>query len=179
MTARKARWFWCRSCLLLGLPLFLSAGEERAADNERPTNQDSNPVAPKSLMAALPPEKWQQVEKSVDRGLTWIASQQAVDGSFPTLPAGQPAVTSLCVLAFLSRGHRPGAGPDRPQLDRAIDFVLSCQMTNGMFSYAPPGTRHVHNSPVHTAIYNHAIAGVMVGEAFGQVTGGRAQRRQH
>ena len=43
--------------------------------------------------------------------LGWLATQQADDGSFPTLPQAQPAVTSLCVLAFLSRGHQPGLGP--------------------------------------------------------------------
>src|SRR5437667_7664473 len=97
--------------LLASLLLFFSADAARAAENEKPTNQVSKTAAPNSLMAALPPAKWQQVEKSVDRALTWIASQQSADGSFPTLPAGQPAVTSFCVMAFLSRGHQPGIGP--------------------------------------------------------------------
>ena len=168
--------FWCWPGLLFGLLLFFSVDGVCAVENQKPTNQLSKAAAPKSLMAALPPAKWQAVEKSVDHALAWIASQQAADGSFPTLPAGQPAVTSLCVLGFLSRGDQPGTGPYGPQLDRAIDFVLSCQMSNGVFSYAPLGTTHVHNSPVHTAIYNHAIAGLMLGELFGQVTGERARR---
>ena len=36
-------------------------------------------------------------------------------------------MTSFCVMAFLSRGHTPGFGPYGKQLDRAIDYVLSCQ----------------------------------------------------
>src|SRR5881394_3006172 len=106
-----------------------------AADDQKPTNQLSKATEPKSLMAALPPAKWQQVEKSVDRGLAWLASQQGADGSFPTLPQGQPAVTSFCVMAFLSRGHQPGVGPYGERLNRAIDFVLSCQLTNGLISF--------------------------------------------
>ena len=166
-------WFW--SSLLFGLFLFFSASEVRAAENEKPTNQLSKATAPKSLMAALPPEKWQQVEKSVDRGLTWIASQQAADGSFPTLPQGQPAVTSFCIMAFLSRGHQPGVGPYGERINRAIDFVLSCQLTNGLISLQPPGPVHQDKQPSHTASYNHAIAGLMLGEVYGQINGPRAK----
>jgi hypothetical protein len=124
-------------------------------------------VASKPLSAALPPERWQQVENSVDRALAWIASEQAPDGSFPTLPAGQPAVTSLCVMAFLSRGHQPGLGPYGRQLDRAIDFVMACQRPDGLFSQEPPGPTHVDDRPAHTAVYNHAISGLMLGEIYG------------
>ena len=116
-------------------------------------------------MAALPPAKWKQVEASVDRGLTWIASQQAADGSFPTFPSGQPAVTSFCVMAFLSRGHQPGIGPYGQRINRAIDFVISCQMTNGLISLQHPGTVHQDKEPSHTASYNHAISGLMLGES--------------
>src|ERR1035441_5363703 len=70
------------------------------------------PTAPATppLAGVLTPARWQEVENSVDRALGWLASQQAADGSFPTAPAAQPAVTSLCVLAFLSRGPQPGLG---------------------------------------------------------------------
>src|SRR5436190_7934942 len=81
--------FWCWAGLLFGLVLFFSAAGVCAVENEKPTNQLSKATAPKSLMAALPPARWQAVEKSVDHALAWIASQQAADGSFPTLPAGQ------------------------------------------------------------------------------------------
>jgi hypothetical protein len=134
------------------------------------------PVAPsESLAAALSPAQWTQVEGCVDRALAWIATQQAADGSFPTRSAAQPAVTSLCVLAFLSRGHQPGIGPYGAQLNRAIDFVLACQMPDGLFSYETPGPILIPNTPSHTATYNHAIAGLMLGEVFGHVTGQRSK----
>src|SRR6478609_8952205 len=56
-------------------------------------------------------DQWKKIDDGVDRGIAWLALQQRADGSFPTLESGQPAVTSLAVMAFLSRGHLPGGGP--------------------------------------------------------------------
>src|SRR5688572_5203158 len=95
-----------------------------------------------SLAAVLPEGKWQQVEGSVDRALSWIAARQSADGSFPTTEAAQPAVTSLAVMALLSRGHQPGFGRYGAAMERGIDFVLSCQSADGLFSYRPPGAQH-------------------------------------
>ena len=81
-------------------------------------------VPSESLKSALSPAQWKQMENCVDRALAWIASSQAADGSFPSLQPGQPAVTSLCVLAFLSRGHQPGFGPYGVQMNRAIRLCL-------------------------------------------------------
>jgi hypothetical protein len=36
--------------------------------------------------------EWDEVNMAVERGLAWLASQQQRDGSFPTMPQGQPAV---------------------------------------------------------------------------------------
>jgi len=104
-----------------------------------------------------------------------MASQQAKDGSFQTLPTGQPGITSLATMAFLSRGHLPGQGPYGERLNRALDYVLSCQMTNGLITRLPPGPVHENMMPSHTAIYNHAISGLMLGEVYGQVSGQRAK----
>src|SRR5215204_99375 len=59
----------------------------------------------------LSTDEWNRVDAAVERTLTWLAAQQRPDGSFPTLDTGQPAVTSLCVLAFMAHGHMPGHGP--------------------------------------------------------------------
>src|SRR5688572_22134748 len=53
---------------------------------------------------ALPAAEWKQVENSVERALAWLASQQLPDGSFASIDAAQPAVTSLCAMAFFARG---------------------------------------------------------------------------
>src|SRR5436190_11196626 len=181
MTCETMNYFRSRSRRLLpplAFALFavILPSDVSAAEVGKPTNQVSNAAAPKSLMAALPAAKWQQVEKSVDRGLAWIASQQAADGSFNTLPSGQPGITSLAAMAFLSRGHQPGLGPYGERLNRAIDFVLSCQMSNGLITLLPPGPVHEDKQPSHNAVYNHVISSLMLGEIYGQVSGQRAKR---
>lgn len=151
--------------LLLVLPLIVTA-----ADGQPPQ------VAPaKALAAALSERKWEEVQRSVDRGLGWLASQQAENGSFPSLEVGQPAVTSLCIMAFLSRGVQPGYGPSGRQLNRAIDYVLSCQLEDGLISRLAPGPGFELGSPSQTASYDHAISGLMLGEVYGHVTGQRAR----
>jgi hypothetical protein len=127
------------------------------------------------MSAVLPPEKWQKVENAVDHALAWLATQQSPNGSFETLPVGQPGITSLATMAFLSRGHQPGQGLYGQQINRAIDFVLSCQMSNGLICLLPPGPVHADKQPSHTAVYNHAISGLMLGEAYGQISGQRAK----
>jgi hypothetical protein len=136
------------------------------------------PAAPPhdELTIALSADEWQRVDRSVDRALAWLAANQDEDGSFPTIPIGQPAVTSLAVMAFLADGHQPGAGPYGEPLNRAIDFVLNCQQPSGIFSFVSPEPHHIHLRSSHAASYNHAIAGLMLTEAYGQVTPGRSER---
>ncbi|MGA2544370.1 MAG: prenyltransferase/squalene oxidase repeat-containing protein [Verrucomicrobiota bacterium] len=162
---------WRRGAgVFLALLLFCEAAEGGGGAVPTPA------AATLPLAGALSPERWQQLEKSVDRALAWLAAQQGADGSFPTAAAAQPAVTSLCVLAFLSRGHQPGLGPYGGRLDRAIDFVISCQRPDGLFTYLPPEAMHQDGGASHTAVYNHAIAGVMLGEVFGHVNGERMKQ---
>ncbi len=158
-----------KAVALLAVALALFSGGRVFADRG---------AAPASGFAgALPPEKWGQLQKSVDRALAWLATEQSPSGAFPTIDAGQPAVTSFCVMAFLSRGHRPGVGPYGQQLDRAIDFVLDCQKEDGLLSYGVPEPYYAGGPSIsHAASYNHAIAGLMLGEVYGHVTGQRARR---
>jgi len=115
---------------------------------------------------ALSSEQWQKIDGSVDRALDFLMTQQDRDGSFRSIDVGQPGVTSLCVLAFLSRGHVPGEGPYGEAMNRAIDFVLSTQQSDGLLFDMPIG-RFRLNHPAHTAIYNHGIAGLMLAEVYG------------
>src|SRR5262245_44944860 len=72
----------------------------------------------------LAPAQWQAVNQSIERALTWLAAQQMSDGSFASADSGQPAITSLCVMAFLAGGHLASEKPYGPQLNRAVDYVL-------------------------------------------------------
>ena len=142
-----------------------------------------------SFAAALSPAQWKQVEGCVDRALAWLATQQEADGSYRTpSPQTQPAITGLCVLAYLSRGHQPGFGPYGAQMDRAIDFVISCQKPDGLFSYEAPATNDANGlmggmgrrggfarGGGQAGTYNHAIAGLMLGEVFGHADAKRTK----
>ena len=89
----------------LSLSILLNAGLAQDSSNvvtgeDTQAVQPDEPVAPKldgviatstNLSAALPASEWARVESSVDRGLQWLASQQAEDGSFPSDDAAQPA----------------------------------------------------------------------------------------
>jgi hypothetical protein len=137
----------------------------------------TNPADTRSdLSDALSTEEWKRVDRGVERALAWLAQQQNPDGSFPTREQGQPAVTSLCVMAFLSAGHQPDVGIHGRRLNRAIDFALECQQPSGLFSYVAPENAHVHQGASHAATYNHAIAGLMLTEAYGQVDRERSAR---
>jgi Prenyltransferase and squalene oxidase repeat len=162
------------SALLVLFQLLVSGNVLQAGD-EQSTNRIFTASTSRPLADALSPGKWRQVENSVDRALAWLASQQAADGSFPTLPQGQPGVTSLCVLAFLSRGHQPGVGLYGEPLNRAIDYVLACQLPDGLLSKQVPGPAYVNHQASHTSVYDHAISGLMLGEVYGQVSGQRAR----
>jgi hypothetical protein len=112
-----------------------------------------------------------QLDRAVTRALAWIATQQRPDGSFPTLEIGQPAVTSLCVLAFLSAGHVPGEGRYGPAIDRAIEYVLRCRHPDGLIARHYPSTPMKGNDPSQTSMYNHAISGLMLSEVYGTTRG--------
>lgn len=129
-----------------------------------------------TLSAALPPGEWSRVETGVDKGLAWLASQQEADGRFPSDDAAQPAVTSMAVMAFLSRGHMPDQGKYGKQISAAIDFVLSTQRRRGYFSLLPVTPPAQHLNPSQTVTYNHSIAGLMLGEVYGMTSGERSKR---
>ena len=128
------------------------------------------------LPEALNAREWAKVESSVDQGLAWLAGQQKPDGSFESRDLGQPAITSFAVMAYLSRGHRPGLGPYGKAMENAIDFVLGTQRKSGLFTYVDAPPPYEHRQAPHTATYNHAIAGLMLGEVYGMCGGERSER---
>ena len=172
--------FDARFGLVLAAGLLLTAGVNcQSVAALAATNTETAAAEPtKPLKDVLPPQKWHRLEESVDQALTWLAAQQNADGSFPTVDQAQPAVTSLCVLAFLSRGHQAGAGPYGEQINRGIDYVLSCQQPDGVFSklIPEPGNGRSFTPIQRAGGYNHPFAGLMLGEVFGQVTGEREQK---
>jgi hypothetical protein len=124
-----------------------------------------------SPSSVLSPGEWRRVDGAVDRGLSWLAANQQSDGSFPSLDIGQPGVTGLCVLAFMSHGHVPGEGRYGAALSRAIDYIVSAQKPNGLIAVVGPVGRQLSRNVDHeigvTAVYNHAISSLVLSESYG------------
>ncbi len=129
-----------------------------------------------TLSDVLTTEQWSQIDGGIDRGLEWLSRQQRGDGSFLAPAAAQPAVTSLGLMAFMAKGYLPEEGRYGDVMARAIDYVLSCQRDDGLLSAAEPGLKHVDKAPSHGASYNHAIAGLMLCEAYGMTNSKRARQ---
>ena len=121
----------------------------------------------------LSAEQWKQLDDAVDRGLNFLATQQEPDGSFPTLTQAKPGVTGLCVLAFLSRGHLPNEGPYGRHVQRAVEYVLSVQRPDGLFTKQQVEPSLVSHGVSHAAMYNHGICGLMLSEVYGTTAGGQ------
>ncbi len=118
----------------------------------------------------LTAEEWEAVDRAVERGLTWLAKQQQPDGSFPTLPYGQPAVSGLCEMAFLAHGHLPGEGKYGEQLSRTVNYIAGRQKQNGLVTLVGPQgptiTRQITHEIGSTASYNHAIGSLVLSENY-------------
>ncbi len=108
-------------------------------------------------------------EQAVERGLLWLSDTQASDGSWAATIGfklnnsykttatnkGHVGVTALAGMAFLAGGHLPGRGQYGDNVERALDFVLSCVQEDGYITYS--GTR----------MYSHAFATLFLAEIYG------------
>jgi hypothetical protein len=129
--------------------------------------------SPRDVLTA---DQWKRVDGAIDRGLAYLARRQRADGAFEAPRTGQPGITSLAMLAFLSRGHVPGEGPYGAALIKATDFVLTTQREDGLLSAAEPEAAHVHDGASHAGNYNHAITGLLLAEVYGMGPGPRQEK---
>lgn len=117
-----------------------------------------------------------RLDAAVDRGLAFLAQNQIDEraaqemerpelvGSFrsPAVP-GNTGITSLAVMAFLARGHVPGAGIYGDMLNRGIDYVLSQQLDNGLLISNDRAGRTTG------LMYAHSISTLLLCEVSGMV----------
>jgi hypothetical protein len=155
------------------------AGLKPSATDQQVAEKKSRPQEGPSA-SVLSDDQWQRVDAAVARALNWLATQQQGSGSFRTLDRGQPGVTSLCMMAFFSQGHVPGQGPYGERLERASDFVMSCQKRNGLICLVARDTPQVvrqGGSGLGTNIaYNHAISALLLSELYGMGDAPQAER---
>jgi prenyltransferase beta subunit len=71
-------------------------------------------------------------------------------------------------MAFMARGHVPGQGPYGTHINKAVDYVISIQQSDGSFS----------SRSSNVIMYEQGIATVMLCEAYGMLDD-RRQRAAH
>ena len=107
--------------------------------------------------------------EAVKRGLAWLAEHQAADGSWranvgyklnedynsTAVDRGHIGVTALAGMAFLAGGNLPARGEYGPEIERALDFILSKVRDDGYITSS--GSR----------MYSHAFATLFLAEIYG------------
>ena len=92
-------------------------------------------------------------QAAVARGLEFLASRQAPDGSL-----GPPGITALGGLAFMENGNLPGRGKYGDNVKKCLDFVLAnCQESGLIASNADGGG----------PMYGHGFATLFLAEVYG------------
>ena len=83
-------------------------------------------AGPLSAQQDEAPELTAQASKAIDKGLAQLLKVQRPDGSWASNEQGQNAValTSLTLMAFMSKAEFPGFGPNGKALGRAKDWLL-------------------------------------------------------
>jgi len=98
---------------------------DRSAADQKHEHEGRLPVGDPSSLSPVAPDNRAGSRVALERGLDWLAAQQAgqPDGSFPG--EAPIAVTALGALAYMASGSSPGRGPHGRELERAIDYLLS------------------------------------------------------
>jgi hypothetical protein len=111
----------------------------------------------------------QPVDASIDKALAFLAKEQSSTGAWARNQNGPnlTGVTSLCVMAFLAKGHTPGNGPYGEVINKGVDFVLASQQANGLLMSGNAG---------NGAMYCHCISALMLSEVSGMLDPARQKR---
>jgi len=131
---RQGRVFWTSAALLLAL----SVGVAHA---KRELN-----VSP-------------ELERSVERGLEYLASAQREDGTWSESYGQVSGVVGLAMLSFLAHGEMPDEGRYGETIRRSVNYIVSTQNSNGLLAGRGGGS----------AMYSHGFATLALAEVYGMV----------
>jgi hypothetical protein len=163
-TRRRLRFLIGLGLCVAQIPRESVAAAQRSAETRRVPIRAIRPEPPAEDRLPLVPNEKELVDRTVDHGLEYLAAHQNPDGSFQVAPMARPAVTGLCIMAFLSRGHRPGEGQYGAALEKAIDFILGFQdLETGAIT---PESSSESFFWTRAAAYTHAICGTALADVF-------------
>lgn len=117
-------------------------------------------AAPLAAQQNDAPELTAKASEAIDRGLKHLLQTQKSDGSWASGDEGERAVaiTSLALMAFMSKAEFPGSGPNAAALTRAKDWLLK------QAKAAPDGY-------LGTSMYEHGLATLALTEMLGMTRG--------
>jgi hypothetical protein len=111
----------------------------------------------------------------VDKGLQYLASAQAADGSFPDTRTGfgNVAITGLAGLALMAGGHQPGRGKYAKHVAKAADYVAD----RGAKAAKPGYLNNALDVLSHGGMYQHGFGALFLSEVHGMVPDPARQRK--
>jgi squalene cyclase len=99
----------------------------------------------------------------IDRGLQWLARQQARDGHWEAMNGQYPvAMTALGGLALLAEGSTPSQGKYAKEIDNAVEYLLSRAQKNGLIG-RPDDPREQQRY-----MYGHGFGTLFLALAYGE-----------
>jgi len=118
---------------------------------------------PQAAVGVEPPRQTEPAKDATSAALDWLSMAQAIDGRWDSLKLGaeSPAdveCTALAILSMISDGHSEKFGKFKPNVSRGLDFLKSCQRTDGAF--LNPGCDEVD-------VLTHLLATIALSEAAG------------
>lgn len=108
-----------------------------------------------------------RVDRSVDRGLNYLADSFDLRNGFGGEHGEVTGVVALAGMAFLSRGHLPGEGPHGGTINGCIDYVISRQQSDGLL---------IQSTLPNAVMYAHGISTLFLSEVSGMVDPERQRR---
>ncbi len=107
-----------------------------------------------------------ELRRAVDRGLAYLAANQAADGSYGAERYGRHVgITSIVCMAFMADGHVPGRGEYGHVVERGLDFVLDHATESGLIAA----------DTSHGPMYGHGFATLFLGEVYGMTGDARVR----
>jgi len=102
-----------------------------------------------------------ETQRSIDRGLRWLAARQNSDGAFGVGRGygRNVGVVALGGMAFLASGSTPGRGPYGVEVTRTADFILKASLPSGFINNT--------EGQSHGPMYGHGFATLFLAEVYG------------